>query len=53
MDKRIILSVTVILILLPGCVQPVPDKDISFPSSIELQNLALKENRIAVHPGIK
>jgi hypothetical protein len=52
MDKRIILSFTVLLIFLPGCISPVPDKDITFPPSEDLKNLALKESRLAVHPGI-
>jgi maltose/maltodextrin transport system substrate-binding protein len=52
MDKRIILSVWVLLVLLPGCGGPVPDRAIAFPISLELQNLALMESRIAVHPGV-
>ena len=52
MDKWIIIPALALLVLLPGCVVPVPDQEISFPSSIELQNLARKESRLAVHPGI-
>jgi len=52
MDKHVIFSATVLLVLLPGCIRPLSDQDISFPSSFELRNLALKESRLAVHPGI-
>ncbi|MCK5465098.1 MAG: hypothetical protein KAI95_18855, partial [Bacteroidales bacterium] len=49
---QVLLSVLSILMLLPGCDRPVPGRDISIPSSNELQKLALKETRLTVHPGI-
>jgi len=39
MDKRIIIPVFALLVLMAGCVQPHADQDVSFPSSLELQNL--------------
>lgn len=52
MDNRIIRSILALSVLLPGCVRPVQDQDISFPSPIELQHLARQESKHAVHPGI-
>ena len=52
MDKRIIRSILALSVLIPGCVRPVQDQNISFPSPIELHNLARKESKLAVHPGI-
>lgn len=31
---------------------PPPDQEVSFPSSIDLHDLARKESRLSVHPGI-